>query len=200
MVLPSSVLPDLAADKTQWRDWARERRRELLNADALPAISAAICAALLDFLDEHHLTRGVLAYHALPGEPDISALQDVVPLFTTRAVFRPTPSLTLHAWHSATERSRFGAMQPPRGSPEVPLTAISAVLLPGLAFDVQGRRLGYGGGFYDRLLQNWDVPTIGVTPAALLLPQVPAEAHDVPLNYVATEVGVRAAERTAQSS
>jgi 5-formyltetrahydrofolate cyclo-ligase len=139
----------------------------------------------------------VLAYHALPGEPDLSALSAHLTLYTTRAVFRPEPRLTLHAWHSASEGnsaseiSRFGARQPPRGTPEVPREQIGAVLLPGLAFDEHGWRLGYGGGFYDRLLAGWDVPTIGVTTQALLMARLPHEAHDLPVKVIATEAGVQ---------
>jgi 5-formyltetrahydrofolate cyclo-ligase len=65
------------------------------------------------------------------------------------------------------------------------------VLLPALAFDERGFRLGYGGGFYDRLLADWPVLTVGVTPEALVLSAVPREAHDVPVAYLATERGVR---------
>ena len=190
MGLPSSPPP--SADKASWRAWARERRQHALLT---PAHSERLCAALLAFLERRGLTGGVLAYHALPGEPDLSALAGQLPLYTTRAVFRPQPHLTLHSWHAASERSRFGVLQPPIGTPQVPRQAVSAVLLPGLAFDVGGRRLGYGGGFYDRLLAGWSVPTIGVTPAALLVAQLPAEPHDLPVGFIASEDGVQAARR-----
>ena len=156
--------------------------------------SAAICAALLAFLQGRKI-GAVLAYHALPGEPDVSALAPHLRLFTTRAVFRPVPRLSLHDWHAAAEVGRFGARQPPRGTPEVGREEIGAVLLPGLAFDRQGWRLGYGGGFYDRLLQGWDVPSIGVTTQDLWLPALPHEAHDLPVGFVATELGVQAVRR-----
>ncbi len=133
---------------------------------------------------------GVLAYHALPGEPDLSALASRFQMYTTRAVFRPAPRLSLHAWHSASELSRFGALQPPRGTPEVTRAKIGAVLLPGLAFDRSGWRLGYGGGFYDRLLEDWPVLTVGVIPAEMLITELPHEVHDLPVGYVATELGV----------
>ena len=132
----------------------------------------------------------MLAYHALPGEPDLSALATEFELYTTRAVFRPRPRLSLHTWHSASEHSRFGALQPPRGTPEVARDQIGAVLLPGLAFDRSGWRLGYGGGFYDRLLEDWPVLTVGVIPAEMLIPELPHETHDLPVQYVVTEQGV----------
>ena len=178
--------PSPQASKAVWRDWARLRRSLLPTPD-----SAAICEHLLAFLSGQDVDH-VLAYNALPGEADVSALAAQLHLYTTRAVFRPEVRLTLHEWHSATTVSRFGARQPPRGTPEIERNRIGAVLLPGLAFDRTGTRLGYGGGFYDRLLQGWDVLSIGVTAHEALLPRsaLSREAHDLPVRYVATEQGV----------
>ncbi|WP_407569966.1 5-formyltetrahydrofolate cyclo-ligase [Deinococcus altitudinis] len=199
--VPRMPAPD--ASKALWREWARWKRAQLsaekLLAEAQAPGSAAVCEALLTFLRNRQIT-GVLAYHALAGEIDLSALASPVSapqlrLYTTRAVFRPVPRLTLHAWESASEVSRFGARQPPRGTPEVSREQIGAVLLPGLAFDQRGWRLGYGGGFYDRLLEDWPVLTVGVVAGELWLPQLPHEPHDLPVDFVATELGVRATER-----
>lgn len=186
--------PALHCPKTVWREWARQRRSQ-----APPPDAAAISSGLLAFLERRGIT-GVLAYHALPGEPDLSALAvpalaDRLRLYTTRAVFRPEPHLTLHDWHSACEVSRFGARQPPRGTPQVSREEIGAVLLPGLAFSARGWRLGYGGGFYDRLLEGWDVLTVGVVGRALWVPELPHKAHDLPVQYVATEEGVQAIQK-----
>ena len=187
-----TLTPEPGAPKAVWREWARWRRAQV-SAGAQASSSAAICAALVAFLHDRQIT-GVLAYHALPGETDLSdlATHTHLRLYTTRAVFRPAPRLTLHTWGSASEISRFGARQPPRGTSEVEREQIGAVLLPGLAFDRSGWRLGYGGGFYDRLLHDWPVLTIGVTARALWVPQLPHEAHDLPVHFVATELGVQA--------
>ncbi|WP_407541344.1 5-formyltetrahydrofolate cyclo-ligase [Deinococcus radiomollis] len=187
--------PTPNSSKAVWREWARWRRAQV-SAEAQASSAATICTALVSFLHDHQIT-GVLAYHALPGEIDLSTLaaHAHLRLYTTRAIFRPAPRLTLHAWASASEVSRFGVRQPPRGTPEIEREQIGAVLLPGLAFDRSGWRLGYGGGFYDRLLQNWPVLTIGVTARALWVPQLPHEAHDLPVDFVATELGVRAADK-----
>ena len=58
------------------------------------------------------------------------------------------------------------------------------VLMPGLAFDPQGHRLGYGGGFYDRFLAAEPHPTIALCYAFQLLPQLETEAHDIPVDAV----------------
>ncbi|GGL93862.1 5-formyltetrahydrofolate cyclo-ligase [Deinococcus aerolatus] len=181
MTLPPKV--PKVWDKAEWRGWARGRR------DQLPDHSAAISAHLGQLLRAQGARR-VLAYRALPGEPDVSVLAEAFELLAPRARFRPAPRLTLHPWATATEPSRFGALQPPADAPEVPLSAVDAVLLPGLAFDTRGIRLGYGGGFYDRLLPFFRGLTVGVTPSRLIVPMLPADAHDCLVAWLATEDGV----------
>ncbi|WP_161881756.1 5-formyltetrahydrofolate cyclo-ligase [Deinococcus alpinitundrae] len=180
--------PPINASKTEWRGWARGRQAKL------PDVSQAVCQQLRVFLRSQGAAV-VLAYRALPGEVDVSALGADFTLLAPRAHFRPTPRLTLHAWESATEPSRFGVLQPPLGTPEIGQAAVDAVLLPGLAFDVAGVRLGYGGGFYDRLLVGWPVLTVGVVAGAMLLPALPREAHDLPVKWLASEAGVHSARR-----
>ena len=104
-------------------------------------MSGAVTAHLATFLHERGARR-VLAYRALPGEPDVSGLAAQFTLLTTRARFRPTPRLTIHPWETATEPSRFGALQPPATAPQVSLDEVDAALLPALAFDARGARLG----------------------------------------------------------
>lgn len=62
------------------------------------------------------------------------------------------------------------------------------VLMPGLAFDRAGHRLGYGGGFYDKFLaREPNHPTLALCYAFQLVDQVETEAHDLPVNYVLVE-------------
>ncbi|GGK22165.1 5-formyltetrahydrofolate cyclo-ligase [Deinococcus malanensis] len=170
--------------KAKWRVWAREARA------AVPDASAPLCTSLATFLHEQGVRR-VLAYRALPGEPDVSTLANQFELLTSRARFRPEPHLTLHPWASATEFSRFGALQPPADAPREALSTVDAALLPGLAFDERGVRLGYGGGFYDRLLPGFGGLVVGVVWSALLVPELPSDPHDVLAGFLATETGVR---------
>lgn len=61
-------------------------------------------------------------------------------------------------------------------------------LIPGLAFDCRGKRLGYGGGFYDRYLEKYrGFPTIGLGFEVQILENVPWEAYDMDLQYILTE-------------
>jgi 5-formyltetrahydrofolate cyclo-ligase len=84
----------------------------------------------------------------------------------------------------------FGAQVPATGDwlqPEL-------LIVPLLAFDAAGRRLGYGGGFYDRTLAalraRGPVRAIGLAYAAQQVGEVPADATDQPLDAIVTEAGV----------
>ncbi|WP_342766804.1 5-formyltetrahydrofolate cyclo-ligase [Deinococcus irradiatisoli] len=180
--MPPPPLP--SAPKQHWRRWARAQRA------GLPDYAEPICEHLRRFLTAQGAAV-VLAYRALPGEVDVSALSKDFTLLAPRAHFLPTPRLTWHAWESASELSRFGALEPPLGTPELDLSIADTVLLPGLAFDAWGVRLGYGGGFYDRLLANWMVRTVGVAPQALMVPALPRDPHDCPVQWLGSELGVR---------
>lgn len=80
----------------------------------------------------------------------------------------------------------------PGSGPEIPVDSLDLILTPGAAFDRQGYRLGYGGGFYDRLLQKRrpGVPAIGLAFAEQVLEVLPAEAHDQRLDGLITDTGV----------
>jgi 5-formyltetrahydrofolate cyclo-ligase len=69
---------------------------------------------------------------------------------------------------------------------------IDFVLVPGLAFDRRGGRLGYGGGFYDKLLADGLSPCAWVVAGAFecqMVEKVPADEHDMPMDVVVTENG-----------
>ena len=80
---------------------------------------------------------------------------------------------------------RFGTSHP-EGEIDVP----DLVLVPFLAFDRFGYRLGYGGGYYDRTLAALDVPAIGFGFAGQQINAVPTGPYDIPLKTIVTECGV----------
>ncbi len=83
----------------------------------------------------------------------------------------------------------FGMHEP---APEAPLVVPNVLLVPLLAFDARGHRLGYGGGFYDCTLSALDDKiAIGVAYAGQEVGELPALPHDHPLDMVATENGLR---------
>lgn len=80
--------------------------------------------------------------------------------------------------------------EPPADNPEIDPATVDVFLVPGLAFDAHGGRLGYGGGFYDRLLATATGWRIALAYAAQLIPRVPMGALDLSVDRVVTEHGV----------
>ena len=61
------------------------------------------------------------------------------------------------------------------------------IIVPGLAFDQTGNRLGRGGGFYDAYLRNFDGPKVGICKQLQLVDELPVEDHDVKVDFVVTD-------------
>ncbi len=101
--------------------------------------------------------------------------------------------LEFRAWSPGEELTtgHFDVEEPlPTARPMQP----DIILVPLLAFDKKGRRLGYGGGYYDRTLKamravNSHVVAVGLGYAAQQIPKVPADSHDQQLDWVLTETG-----------
>lgn len=75
----------------------------------------------------------------------------------------------------------------PRGSAPVKLDELDIIIVPGAAFDERGNRLGYGAGFYDKLLSNFTKLSVALAFEEQIVPKVPADPHDVPVRKIITE-------------
>ena len=80
----------------------------------------------------------------------------------------------------------FGIVEPSDGCPIFPLNRLDFVLVPGLAFDLTGRRLGRGKGYYDRILAEVTGTRCGVAFDEQLIERIPAEPHDMSVNCILT--------------
>jgi 5-formyltetrahydrofolate cyclo-ligase len=81
---------------------------------------------------------------------------------------------------------QFGIREPVEGRPEIALNRLDFVLVPGIAFDLQGRRLGRGKGYYDRLLAEVRGKTCGVAFDEQIVDEIPVEPHDIHVNCILT--------------
>jgi 5-formyltetrahydrofolate cyclo-ligase len=88
-----------------------------------------------------------------------------------------------------TRRTSFGAEEP-EGGVAIPLDRLDVVAVPGVAFDRRGRRVGYGGGYYDRLLPRTGAARIAVAFSLQIVEdELPAGGTDVPVDAIVTESG-----------
>lgn len=157
--------------------------------------SALLVNNLSQYIRSHFPTsRRIATYAALPYEPDLSLLHNLLP---ERQFYYPLVNNPDEiAFHLVTDPTTLekGSYRIPEPNPQVhpPVSPedIDLVLVPGLAFDLRGNRLGQGAGYYDRFLSLIPTtPMIGVTFGSQLLPQVPAEPHDRTMAYLATDRG-----------
>ncbi|MDE2280460.1 MAG: 5-formyltetrahydrofolate cyclo-ligase [Xanthomonadaceae bacterium] len=199
-----------AADRHELRQLMAERRR------ALPP-PARMAAALglrrsLEQLPEYHTDVRVAGYWAAGGELPLNL---VIPPLATRGQRFLLPLLArnkeLHfaPWRDgdAVAPNRYGIPEPVAPHEWFAPFQLDLVLVPLLAFDRRGRRLGHGGGYYDRsfaFLKDQARPTepllVGVAYDFQEVEQLDEQPWDVPLDYVATDrelIDCRAAEHAA---
>jgi 5-formyltetrahydrofolate cyclo-ligase len=82
----------------------------------------------------------------------------------------------------------MGIPEPDETCPPVPLEEVDCIIVPAVAWDEKGCRVGYGGGFYDRLLaMAGQTPKIGIGFECQVIKEVPRAEHDLPVDLLVTE-------------
>lgn len=164
----------------------RTRRRALPQAEQ-QRHSEAICRRLI--CSALALRGWVAAYAAFDGEPDVMGFvarhpRCALPVVesATRMTFRA------HRCGEPLRTNRFGIAEPAHGAAVAPLR-LSAALLPLVAFDDAGRRLGMGAGYYDRRFASRHTVLVGVAHELQQVSSLPHNDWDVPLDAVVTEAG-----------
>ena len=187
----SERLPDaLAVRKRDIRRSVLHERDALLEEDRR-ARSGAITERVMA-LPEIRSTRTVMAFWSFGSEFDTSGLIEALHAAGKRVVLPRVDGrevvAVLYVPGDPTAATSFGAMEPTSAEIVRP-TEIDVVIAPGVAFDRNGGRVGYGGGFYDRFLRTVraDTPVIGVAFAVQLVDEVPRGEHDRLVDVVVTE-------------
>jgi 5-formyltetrahydrofolate cyclo-ligase len=181
--------------KAQLRKQARVHREELSRAHPDVAQQLASHADALAIAPN----TVVGAYVALPHEADPHLLLKQLVARSAMLAFPRVHAkgqpLVFHHWKPGHElvRGTYGIAEP---APDWSVAHPRTLLVPLLAFDKTGHRLGYGGGFYDRtiamLRSTGATRTIGIAYAGQEVDTLPHNEHDIALDAVLTERGLRA--------
>lgn len=135
----------------------------------------------------------VLSYFSFRQEPDLNRLLALEKNWGfSRCVEK---SLVWHRWYPnlPLRTGAYGILEPHPDASLIEPEAVDLILVPCVGWDDRGYRLGYGGGFYDRLLSapEWrEKVTIGITFAVAHLPALPVDEWDKPLQGICTEKGL----------
>lgn len=165
-----------------------------------PGLRPTMDASIVRFVQGYPAYRAaerVALYSPICNEPDISAL------FHTALAEGKTVCFPLCDKHAAAlrffavregncfVRGAFGILEPdPKQALPIPEESIDFILVPGLAFDLAGIRLGRGKGYYDRVLSGIGAVRCGIAYSSYVYPSLPAGPWDVKMDLVVTEQGV----------
>jgi 5-formyltetrahydrofolate cyclo-ligase len=178
-------------------------RRRSLASELWQAQSELLCDRLID-CPQFIAAQTVLAYQSCRQEPSLDYLfthADKQWGLPRCVIGGASPAenreLLWHRWQPsvALVTGSYGIREPDPVAPLLTPGDIDLILVPAVAIDRQGYRLGYGGGYYDRLRADplWrKIPTIGIVFNFAYVEQLPIEPWDLPLDAVCTELGVTA--------
>lgn len=165
------------------------------------AVSAAVTARALE-LPELTGARCVAAYVGLATEVDTRALLAHLHRRGVKVLLPVVTADDALDWRvddpgSTHRRGSRGTMEPPATAPPARISDADVVVVPGLAFDEDGRRLGRGGGSFDRALAELpeQVLRIALAPDEAVVERVPTEGHDVGVHVVITPTRLVTAQR-----
>jgi len=171
------------------------RSRVLAARAALPeGVREGVAAVLADrvlALPEVASAAVVAAYVGTGTElPTLPLLDALVARGATvlLPVLLDDDGLAWGAYDGRLVTGRLGLLEP--AASDASLAAADVVLVPGVAYDAAGRRLGRGGGSYDRALASVTVPVVAMAPDAEVVDEVPVEPHDRPVDVVVTPTRV----------
>lgn len=178
--------------------------RAQISPDDAGLRSQAIARAVLS-LPEYAEAETLMAYAALPGEVESSGIVSVALGQGKRVCLPKVRRPPRHPCHQLVacviddfpgdlQPGVFGVLEVPDGRERIVRPPeIDLILIPGLAFDRSGFRLGYGAGYYDRFLDQSGLRavTVGVCFSVQLAASLPSAPHDRRVQYVVTEEGVQ---------
>ncbi|MDA0655666.1 MAG: 5-formyltetrahydrofolate cyclo-ligase [Proteobacteria bacterium] len=188
----------VAEKKNHLRAEAKSRRATLSrDASGASGASLALADGFCDAADNFE-SGNIAGYWPIADEMDVRPLLECLARLgrslSLPCIAGPNDPLAFREWlpGDALAAGPFGTQQP---AEDAAVVGPSVLLIPLLAFDAAGGRLGYGGGYYDRTLaalrKDGHIMAVGVAYAGQEIDCVPTESGDQFLDWIATESGFR---------
>lgn len=179
-------------DKKQWRNRIKSALNKL-SADEHHIFSSAIKNRLFNapFLKESHTVAITIS-----KPPEVETHEIIEELWKRKkrvAVPKCNPKSRTMDFYEITSFSQLENVymdlkEPiPDKTVFVPPEKIDLMIVPGIVFDRKGYRIGYGGGYYDRYLENFGGCTVALAFHLQIVDELPKELHDIPVDFVITD-------------
>lgn len=155
-------------------------RKELLSQR--PQDSYQLTNRLMEFVSQHGF-KTIASYQPLNSEPDVGEF-NAWAAHNVKEVWYPIMENRMLSWGKTEfEKGKHGILQPKK---ELESLNVELAIIPALAIDRLGNRLGKGEGYYDRALENFGGKVLAVIFDSELLESLPSEAHDRKVDFVIT--------------
>ena len=178
----------------QEKKYLREKLRQIVKQQQISTTDLEQLLNQVRSLPAWSQSHAILLYAPLAHEPDLLTLLEISSSNLPKHFFFPRMQqneLQLYEWFPKAPwiTGPHGIQEPdPKHWRTASLLEVDLALIPGLAFDEQGSRLGWGRGYFDRLLGKSECSAlkVGIAWPWQIVPQIPREAHDVTMDFVVT--------------
>lgn len=152
-------------------------------------------------IDEYKKAKNILFYVSYDGE--VFTHNVIKESFIDKKIVVPISnnedySLILSKLNSFEDlvEGRYGILEPKKEKiKEISIDELELIIVPGVGYDEQGRRIGHGKGYYDNLLKNSKALTIGLAFEFQIIKKIPIEKHDITIDKIVTEKRIIVSEK-----
>ncbi|WP_105615923.1 5-formyltetrahydrofolate cyclo-ligase [Vallitalea okinawensis] len=177
-------------DYDMLRSLSKKKRKDLhpMNREAFNELIFKKLLLLLEYREIDSL----FSYVSLPEEVDTKpilnyAFQKGITVAVPRVIDKGIMSFFRINNFNDLEEGNFKVLEPVLGLEEIRPTNSSVIIVPGVAFDHNLSRIGYGGGYYDRYLGQFSTTKIALAYSCQLVDPIEIREHDVAMDYIITE-------------
>ncbi|MBS4537055.1 5-formyltetrahydrofolate cyclo-ligase [Clostridium sp. D2Q-11] len=169
------------------------KKRDQLNRDDVDSLSGNIISYLMR-MPQFQKSKAIMVYLSFKNEVDTFKLielmmemnKTIIVPYTDKKENVLIPS-RLKDLGDSLSKNPYGYLEPKEDALDpIKPKEIDLVIVPGLVFDKLGNRIGYGGGYYDKLLSQTDAFKVAVAYDFQIFPRIIPNKHDIPVDYIVT--------------
>jgi 5-formyltetrahydrofolate cyclo-ligase len=169
----------------------KKLQERLLHESGVKTEKDSIITKRLIGLQSFKKAKTVLLYLPVHGEVNLESFFAKKHLDKKWVLPRVKDKESLHLFRidnlKDVEKGSFNLVEPKPHLKKATIGSLDLVLVPGVAFAPDGHRIGYGKGFYDRLLKKTKCPKIGIAYEFQIVDNIPCEPHDCTMDMIITE-------------